>query len=1154
MARREWWQNIPNAVLREQEADEAATAWGNTQRDQLAKQWGDIARSEVDAVVKAYGSSLQPAYPGQLVDEPTAPHHGYVYAGELPEAPEPSEPAITIHNPFTGEDETHKGIVPDPLTAGLPGFGSGLPLLPASKPPPDRETHRELIAGDADLGEIGQREAFNTIVSQGSHLPAAGAGNLGAIGSLDDAAPAVKSLLREGPGIPTKAAQAVESVGQVVGDAVQPLAQKVRRFFHGTGSAFDTPDPKTFDPTGMYGPAYYVTSDARVAGSYATTRSADANDVAPLRTMLQQAEDHVAFVKRDPYASTYGKPEDHAKVLATAERDAANIRQAIAEAESRIDAGPNLRAVDVPENLNLFDVDTPANPDDVQAIRDAMLRLGQQSGDDPNYYLRKFVSKLPAANPTNQHLYEGLAEAFSWLEGDKKLRNREFANIALATLGYDGVRYGGGKRIPITDDSGQPIEHEALAIFPSSLPRLRNAISGAPGGIVNGLTSGLSDLKAPDPARLAGAVGGSLTSEQLAPEGESTEQAWSRRIGAAFGGAATVRGVQRAARGQNPLPFDTGITQASGIRGPGYYRSKITEQAQMSLDAAGAETPSAVDRLRTARKAAMLSGIATQVFNNVSNAINLASDIGLKPLAAGLDAAASLKTGERTRYQAEFGPQVLGTIAGFIDGAREFPEVLSGARVAGKEVPTGQAKGKLDTALEGVFRVMNAFDNLWRSASEGGQAAAIATRKATKEGYTGAARAQRAHEILQDLSSHPDILDEMHEAGARTVFQETRDEIEPILKVTRGKAGFFTDFVLPFVRTPYSVAAQQAGMSPAGVAGVIKAARDGKQGLTVDRAARFLAGTGAMGLAGALTASGFVTGPMPSDETERSTLPEGWKPFALRVPSGDGAVYVPVMLFGPFGLSLAAGAILGDAYKRGYEGQNNERITATALRGLGKYAEDQLFLDGIVTVAQLVTEPDKRLERFVEGMASQWSPAALRQIDQILGRPYRDPSGPIEALFAGTGPIASGLVKERQTILGDAQLPTVTGLPAALVGSRVTAERDDPVLRVMRAARVSISRQGDTAKRLPLSPDDQRTIQTRAGELMRERIGPLADDEEFAGFPLERRGRILERLRDKAFDDARSEVLNRLSDDELTRRQGVAQRARETRQPAEALR
>ena len=44
-----------------------------------------------------------------------------------------------------------------------------------------------------------------------------------------------------------------------------------QRAYHGTGAAYDRPDPGRFSPDGLYGPGYYKTVDPRVASSYAGT-------------------------------------------------------------------------------------------------------------------------------------------------------------------------------------------------------------------------------------------------------------------------------------------------------------------------------------------------------------------------------------------------------------------------------------------------------------------------------------------------------------------------------------------------------------------------------------------------------------------------------------------------------------------------------------------------------------------------------------------------------------------------------------------------------------------------------------------------------------------------------------------------------------------
>lgn len=120
--------------------------------------------------------------------------------------------------------------------------------------------------------------------------------------------------------------------------------------------------------------------------------------------------------------------------------------------------------------------------------------------------------------------------------------------------------HGTGKRVPIRADDGSAVEHDVVVVFPESLPKLRNAISGTMGGQADtqaaldaGLTAG------------GGAYGYATAEPQR--EGESDAEYELRRIGraatSAMGGAGlaamTRPGVRRAI-GEAVAPTRLGIT------------------------------------------------------------------------------------------------------------------------------------------------------------------------------------------------------------------------------------------------------------------------------------------------------------------------------------------------------------------------------------------------------------------------------------------------------------------------------------------------------------------------------------------------------------------------------------------------------------------
>jgi putative NIF3 family GTP cyclohydrolase 1 type 2 len=552
--------------------------------------------------------------------------------------------------------------------------------------------------------------------------------------------------------------------------------------------------------------------------------------------------------------------------------------------------------------------------------------------------------------------------------------------------------------------------------------------------------------------------------------------------------------------------------------------------------------------------AGMLSAVPTHLLNIAGNTVQGGVTLALKEGQVGADLArvgigrhVLGKDVARQRFQAEVGPQVAGYGRGLWAGVQQIPAILKGD-LPQDFVKHYDARGLqsgsrvLDTAVEFPLRALAASDAVFRSAAFGGHAAALATRQATQEGLSGAARSRRVQEILGNVSDYPVLLENANHLAARDVFQESRGLTDAIAKAKRehASAQVAGDIILPFYRTPYNVAAQGAGMTLPGYASAIAAAKRGETGEAIDRAVRATVGTVAMGVGYQLASNNLLTGAYPSDASDRSTLPEGWKPYSLRVPSGDGAVYVPIQSLGALAVPLGAAAVVVDAQKRGVDKNDLAKGVYAGLGGIGQFLGDMSALQGLNSVFKLVTEPERSVERTAEGLASSFVPVSglARQVQQALGDAARDPGNPLEAFMAGV-PGLSRLVPEKLTPMGSARERGPSGWKALVTGGRVGVERDEPVVAAFRGAGASLSAPGTSVIGHEITPAEQRRVQTRAGELLRERVTAWQTDPEFRALDADERKKILDRALQRAHEDAGLAVLDPLGDDELAQRRAT---------------
>jgi soluble lytic murein transglycosylase-like protein len=329
-------------------------------------------------------------------------------------------------------------------------------------------------------------------------------------------------------------------------------APDTTRMFHGTGAAFPRVDPEAVSGEGnLFGPGYYLTSDPRVAGGVVRNaevtpqpgdiESAWGNVLNPatnpdLQRGAVVSPGYAQAVKNDPTAALQatlnsylrrkdaGGMSDRMAFMVDQEIDRLRTELANAPIPS---SGPNVRPIDVPQDLNLLDMDKPVPQSVIENIDQNL----SARGDFGPWMSDRFQEAIPGNGlETGEQVWRALVHTFEGSKAD--------ANEALAQLGYDGVSYAGGNRIPMTDEAGAPIQHQATVIFPESLDKVRNAVSGTQGGAV----------ATPFAARLGGAAAGGAVGYQTTPEDASPQERALRTAGGAVAGYAGVAAASKVAR------------------------------------------------------------------------------------------------------------------------------------------------------------------------------------------------------------------------------------------------------------------------------------------------------------------------------------------------------------------------------------------------------------------------------------------------------------------------------------------------------------------------------------------------------------------------------------------------------------------------------
>jgi flagellar protein FlgJ len=561
----------------------------------------------------------------------------------------------------------------------------------------------------------------------------------------------------------------------------------------------------------------------------------------------------------------------------------------------------------------------------------------------------------------------------------------------------------------------------------------------------------------------------------------------------------------------------------------------------------GLQDPGWWGKAQILRIAGLLSSTVTHMVNSVGNLSQVPLELATHGLTVGIDWARAAATGgQRQAYLAELGPMLEAYGPGFVSKIPEAVNILRTGvtpvdAASLEKIRPGFASGSnvVDAAVEMPLRALQAEDELFRGGGFAMQANRVATRYAYREGFRGAQLRGRTANIVQNLESYPDLYSEAHNAMLRMVFQEHRDWIpQPRGAVARGALAQ----PLPFIKTPANITSQGLGLSPFGVAGTIEAvnarralqtagrATEAQLGratlLAEQRLARTAIGTAIFGAGVGLGAGAFSGGKSmltgAYDPNEASTYPQGWREWSVVTedPVSGNTYFVPMQNFGAAGAPLAMAAIVTDAGKRGKSILDPEEM-ARASTAIGQYVLDNTFLQGLSDTVNVLHEPSRYGQKFLEGLAASYGPysAMGRQIQRAYGVASRNPHdgfmGLVEAMEANY-PGLSGNVPESLTPLGEPRSQGISGAAAFALPLRADILRDEPTLRALRDNDVRIPPPAKAVNvgngwSIDLTPEEQDQLQRARGAQIIDQVSRVQDLPLYKNGDLSVRNQLLSR-------------------------------------------
>jgi len=379
-------------------------------------------------------------------------------------------------------------------------------------------------------------------------------------------------------------------------------------------------------------------------------------------------------------------------------------------------------------------------------------------------------------------------------------------------------------------------------------------------------------------------------------------------------------------------------------------------------------------------KSALVSGPFTQVANIMGNSTYMA----LRPL---VDAAAAV-TGWATRapervYATEALARVFGDLHGIMDGLNLAKVSMMVDEAGGKAGSRSAIPGTAGYIIRTPFRALSAMDQVFRTMTERGEAYALGTRQAIKEGFNPATREFR--ERVAELAQNPSeaAIEKIKAFGERGTFNSALGEKGQAINNAIVKAHL--EFAVPFRGTPANVFKEMARLTPA--APIIKEWREavalgGPEGQKAW--AEVMVGTSLSALTMTLAMGGHISGQGDPDPNKRRVKQAaGWQPYSVKV---NGTWY-SYQRFQPVGTLVGLAADMAEVWEH-MTPDESDKVVKMMGTAFAQAVTNQTFLQGISTLTAAITQPEQKMGRWVQNMVSSVVPALSAQTAQLMD-PYK---------------------------------------------------------------------------------------------------------------------------------------------------------------------
>lgn len=434
----------------------------------------------------------------------------------------------------------------------------------------------------------------------------------------------------------------------------------------------------------------------------------------------------------------------------------------------------------------------------------------------------------------------------------------------------------------------------------------------------------------------------------------------------------------------------------------------LKDPAQLARFAEDYTKATTTEKVLEAWKAAILSGPQTHLANVAGNMMKWFVEIPESTIAATLTAARRAMTADPMsfeQYKARALAPLYGIKFGALDAVKTAAEVWqqSGERLEKADVYRGAIEGRTGEIVRLPFKALQVEDALFRTLGERAEAHIMAVDRATQEGFD--LRSQAGRERVALYTTKPefglpadaaiDAFERVQKAGAEAVFSQQLGE--RMAAIQRAMQGHWTQFIMPFFRTPANLVSWAIQHVP-GLNLVSSRWREdfAAGGERQDRAiSRVIVGAALTMTAYEMAQNGQLTGSgLFSKEENNTKRGAGWQPYSLKI----GEKYYSFQRIEPVAKVLGLAADYLEMSRALQDEQDQAKLWSMLVLMFGNATVSTTYLSGLSNAIQSIADPARYGENFLEQYASSLVPKAIGQPVTAADPYQREVNGVLEAI------------------------------------------------------------------------------------------------------------------------------------------------------------